>query len=202
MINSEQTKAHIELLHKQANGLEGKFVLSSFGEGLKPIIQHFQIGDVDNMASSAIGLANQTGRNVHISPALMRSDLPSNLKGNESDVVAVLGYVADFDKGRGADYENRCPLKPSYVLETSPNNAQCFFLPDEPIIIKNDNDRAEAKDLAIKLTHNCDGADFGGVDISHVWRIAGLPNYPNQKKIAEGRSTTPFTVRIMEAFNG
>lgn len=206
-MNDDLAYKHFKMLHDAAQSIDGKLVLSSFGENpqtgkkLTPKVQHFDIGDVEGMAKAAIGLASEPHRNVYMPLSVMRSDLPENGKGTEQDIVAVLGYVADFDNGLGADYLKRCPLKPSYALETSPNNIQAGFILEKPILIKTDSDRAFAKQLACNLTNACDGADKCGVDISHVWRIAGLPNYPNKKKLDAGRSPEPFNARVKLGFN-
>jgi hypothetical protein len=45
----------------------------------------------------------------------------------------------------------------------------------------------EAQRLATGLKEYCH-ADYCTADISHVWRIPGLPNRPNKKKVLEGRA--------------
>ena len=206
-MNNQEIYNHIKMLHDAAKGIEGKLVLASYGQNpisgkdILPKVMHFKIGDVDGMTKAAFILANEPHRNVYAPLAVMRSDLPAPNKGSENDVVAVLGYVADFDNGLGANYEERCPLKPSYALETSPNNIQAGFILEKPLLIKTDADRVFAKQLATKLTNACNGADKCGADISHIWRIAGLPNHPNKKKLDAGRSPEPFQVRVEQACN-
>lgn len=190
------------MLHEKAKGIDGLLVLASFGENMRPIIRHYKIGDAESMAKDAKALSEEHGRNVYTPPVVMRPDLPKGAKGSEEDVIAVLGFVADFDHGKGAEYAKRCPIKPSYVLETSPNNAQCFCMFEKPALINNETDRARVKTLARQFTQACAEADPVGSDISHVWRIPELPNYPNEKKIKEGRDPNPFTVTVLEPFSG
>tara|TARA_B100000780_G_scaffold59903_1_gene38390 strand:+ start:2023 stop:4290 length:2268 start_codon:yes stop_codon:yes gene_type:complete len=200
---------HIRMMHEKAKGIDGKLILASYGENpetgekLSPIVKHFNIGDVDGMIQAAIELSEEKHRNVYAPLNVLRADLPANKKGTEEDVVAILSFAADYDGGKGVNYQERCgDLIPSCVLETSLGNVQCFLFPDKPLLIEGEKDRAFAKELAAKITHNCDGADDCGKDISHVWRLPDLPNYPNQKKLKEGRSPEPFKVQIKKAFDG
>lgn len=196
------THDHIKLLHDSAAGIDGKLVLAAFGENLAPIVKHFSVGDVSGMFQAATDLSQRSGYNIYMPLAVMRTDLLPTSKGKKEDVIALLGFVADYDKGMGADYTTRCPIKPSYALETSPNNVQCFFLLDKPLSISSDSDHKKADELATKLTQACNGADSCGADISHVWRIPGLLNWPNQKKLKEGRDPKPYMVKTLEPFNG
>lgn len=195
---------HIKMIHDFADDIDGKLILSGFGEGLAPINEHFQIGNYEAMAKRAEKLSQQQGRNVYTPLAVMRSDLPAGAKGGEQDVVAILGFVVDFDAGRGKDWEKRLPdnIEAQYVLETSPDNAQCFIFFGTPILINSEADRNAAKHLLQKLTFSCDEADPSGAELSHVWRIPDLNNWPNKKKIKEGRDPTPCTVRIMKEWDG
>lgn len=206
MINLSDAESHIGMLHSLSEGLDGVMVLASFGEtkgGMKlaPCVEHFRIGDVTGMTQRAMQLSQQPSRNVYMPLAVMRPDLPSNSKGTEKDVIAILGFVADFDKGLGNEHLERCPFKASYVLKTYPGNAQCFFLFEKPMVISGESDRARAKDYVERLTQAAKGADPTGADLSHVWRIPGLYNWPNIKKLKEGRSENPFTVEIEKAFD-
>lgn len=198
MFNS--LNSHISMLHKFAKGIDGLLILASFGENIPPIIRHYKAGDADAMAKDAIELSEQQGRNVYAPLAVMRPDLPKNAKGTEQDIIATLGFVADFDHGRGANYPSRCPVKPSYVLETSPSNAQCFFMFEKPLLINNETDRARVKNLVSQLTQSSLEADPIGADLSHVWRIPDLKNYPNVNKIRDGRDPNPFIVKVLEPF--
>lgn len=207
MIKDDITYKHIEMLHHAAKDIDGVFALSSFGENplngkkIKTKVRHFQVGDVQGMAEEAIRMSKEQHRNVYAPLAVMRPDLPPSNKGSEKDVVAVLGFVADFDNGLGANYLERCAIKPSYAIETSPNNVQAGFLFNEPLTIKSENDRAYAKQLALKLTQSCEGADTCGSDLSHVWRISGLPNHPNKKKLNSGRNLEPFKTRAVKNYD-
>lgn len=206
MTENNTTYDHIKMLHDAAKGIEGIFALSSFGEDpvsgkkIPNKIMHFKVGEVESMTQAAINMAKEKNRNVYAPLALMRPDLPPSSKGSEQDIIAVLGFVADFDNERGTNYIDRCIINPSYALETSPNNIQAGFILNEPLLIRTEKDRAFAKLLARNLTKSCDGADNCGADLSHVWRVAGLLNYPNKKKLQAGRSPVPFNVRVEQAY--
>lgn len=195
---------HFKMIHDLAAGIDGKLILSGFGENLIPINEHFQIGDYEAMAQYAAQLNKQQGRNVYTPLVVMRPDLPSNAKGGEDDVVAILGFVVDFDAGRGKDWKKRLPdsIDAQYVLETSPDNAQCFIFLETPILINSETEQHNAKYLLQKLTFSCNGADHAGAELSHVWRIPSLNNWPNKKKIKEGRDTAPYKVRTMKEWDG
>ena len=55
--------------------------------------------------------------------------------------------------------------------------------------------------VAVRLKSFC-GCDHGTVDVSHVWRVPGTLNWPNRKKIAEGRRAVPQLVRVIKPLNG
>lgn len=206
MTNIDVARTHIAMLHNLAAGLEGIMVLASYGETpegekIAPRVQHFKVGDVEGMTQAAAALSTQEHRNIYMPLAVMRPDLLATAKGAEEDIIAVLGFVTDFDHGLGNEYKDRSPLTPSYVQRTSPGNAQCFFLFEKPLLIQSEQDREKAKDLVKRITQAADGADKSGADLSHVWRIPGLLNWPNKKKVDSGRDKTPCTVEIIEPFD-
>ena len=124
-----------------------------------------------------------------MSPAIYRPDLPSGAKGFERDIVACLGIVADFDDPDAAQWVERLPLPANYVLETSAGRFQAFYLFDKPEAPEDVKPVAER----LKTFARC---DHGTMDISHVWRVPGALNWPNAKKVAEGRARDPQLVRV------
>lgn len=186
-------------LHDLAEGCDGKFVVTAFGEGKSNIIRHFAVGDVNSHVQSAKELSEKSGYNIYMSLSLMRSDLPASSKGKEEDISSVLGFVCDFDDGLGREYTTRTQYKPSYVLETSPNNAQCFYLFDKPFKIENENSLKFIKHCAENLTSITEGSDSCGADLSHVWRLPETFNVPNEKKLIQGRNPEPFAVHLLES---
>lgn len=190
---------HLTNLHTLAEktGADGQFVCTSFGEdpitgkSLCSQIAHFQIGQILEMETWIEKFTKLKHRNVYLPPVLMRPDLPKNKKSGEKDIVAVLGLVADFDDANASQWNERIPLPPSYVLETSPGRFQVGFWFDRPL------SPDKAKPIAKGLKNYCK-CDHGTADISHVWRLPGTLNWPNKKKVDEGRAPEPWEVQYVE----
>jgi hypothetical protein len=191
---------HVALLHRLAAPLagRGKLVVASFGQDpgnkreLVPKICHFPIGQVDAMVDAIARLTQERHRNVYAPTAVMRPDLPNGDKGSETDIVGMLGAVEDFDDPNASQWKERLPVDACYALETSADRFQTFLFTDNPL-----RDLAAAKRLAIKLK-TFTQCDHGSADLSHVWRIPGTLNWPNAKKLKEGRPADPQLVRVIE----
>src|SRR6478672_10771392 len=174
LFDRELIHEHVSVLHGRAAGIDGVLVLAVHGEDptsgrkLKFPVERFAIGDVDRMVETAMLYENREHANVYIGLHVMRRDLGAGKRGGTQDLVAVTGLVGDFDEGDGTG-ESRMPVRPSFVLETSPGNHQCFILFDKPM------KPAEAALLA-KALQAATGADFGTGDVTHVWRLAGTLN--------------------------
>jgi hypothetical protein len=128
--NAIQT--HIESLHQVAKGtgIAGKLVLASFGQDpqtgvdLTAKCRTFAIGDVDGMVKQTLVWTMEPHRNVYASLVVMRLDLADGKKGEEADILSVLGLVADFDDAQASQWPPRIPMQPTVVLETSENRFQ------------------------------------------------------------------------------
>jgi hypothetical protein len=201
-IQTTAVRAYVERLHLLAEGIQGKLIVATYGQdpssknAIPAKVCHFAVGDVDGMEKFIIQVCSEPHRNVYVSLAAMQLDLASGKKGGESDVVAVLGLCADFDAkddpeaGKWAD---RMPVKPTMVLQTSTEpepSFQAFLFFDKPISFD------EAKPLAVELQRRT-GCDFGTKDLSHVWRVPGLLNCPNAKKVNE-HSRPPEPQNVLE----
>jgi RepB DNA-primase from phage plasmid/Family of unknown function (DUF5906) len=195
--------AHVELLHRLAEPFRGrgKLIVASYGQSpvtgndIPPKVLHFEIGEIDPMVEQIVLLSHEQHRNIYIPLAILAPDLPPRRKGDETQVVAVLGLVADFDDINAANYRERMPAPANYVIETSPGRFQAFLLFDEPL------EPGRAKQVARLLKH-CTGCDHGTADVSHVWRVAGTLNWPNKKKVDQGRSATPQAVNAVQPWGG
>jgi hypothetical protein len=203
-------RGHVELIHKLAAPLigQGKVVVAGFGENptqldpktgkpgrrLAPHVIHAVVGDVQQ---TLVGLSPivKPHCNLYMPLAILRPDLTDGSKGYERDVVACLGIVADFDDPDAARWADRLPVPPNYVLETSAGRFQTFYLFEKPEAV------SAAKPVAerLKAFARC---DHGTSDMSHVWRVPGALNWPNAKKVAEGRAPDPQLVRIAKKWNG
>jgi putative DNA primase/helicase len=194
---------HVKMLHALAAPLasKGKLVVASYGQQpqtgakLPAKVEHYKIGDVAGMVAAIRRLVRERHRNVYVSLAVMRGDLPDSAKGTEADIIGVLGLVADFDDDDAADYARRLPVTAPYVLETSAGRFQAFLPFDQPAAV------ADAKPVAVALKEFAK-CDHGTADMSHVWRVPGTRNWPNKRKVDDGRSAEPQTVHVVEPWDG
>lgn len=200
---------HLAMITKAAEPLKGrgKLVITGFGEEpdqtdaskpgrpLKPIIRHFEIGALDDAFGEIGHITDRRHYNVYMPLALFRSDLAPGGKGSERDIVGCVGLVADFDDEEAAQWAQRLPIPPSYVIESSAGRFQAFYIFDKPELLEDVKPVAER----LKGFAKC---DHGTSDISHVWRVAGTLNWPNAKKVRDGRPREPQPVRVAQAWNG
>lgn len=197
-IDLAAAKRHFAMLQILAAGLDGSFVLAGYGEGLPPNHAKASVRRglaPETLAANAEIWARDRGRNIYAPAAITRSDLPAGRKGGEADVAHVLALVCDFDDADAARYHDRLPIAPHYVVETSPGRFQTWHMLEKPA------GAAEAKEALTALVDfaKCDPS---GKDASHVWRVPGLPNWPNAKKLAQGRSPEPFVSRVVTPWDG
>jgi RecA-family ATPase len=200
-LDQAAVREHVQLLHQLAEPLadRGKLVVASYGEdpasgqSLIPKVAHFAIGQVGAMTDMIMRLCREPHRNVYAPLAVLRNGLLDGRKGQEADVVATLGIVCDFDDERAGEWPARLPRSSDYVLETSVARFQCFFLFSKPLPM------ADVKPVAIRLKSFA-RCDHGSVDMSHVWRVPGTPNWPNARKVKAGRPLEPQMARV--ALNG
>jgi hypothetical protein len=121
VIERDQIEADVLLLHSIAGSHEGRLVLASFGENpesgekIPPRIEHFLVGQTQEMVNSAIRAAEEPFRNVYAALSLMRVNLAQGKKGGETDVTSVFGLVADFDAKddpNASIWRDRLPVTP------------------------------------------------------------------------------------------
>jgi hypothetical protein len=207
-------REHVRMIQQLAEPFrgKGKIVIACFGEApdqldpktekpgrrLHSSVIHVDVGDVDRAAAGIARVTTQPRYehyNVYMPLAVFRPDLPSGRKGDERDVIGCLGLIADFDDPGAARWAERLPMPPNYVLETSAGRFQAFYLFDKPEPV----DAVKPVAERLKAFARC---DHGTSDISHVWRVAGTLNWPNAKKVAEGRPREPQPVRVAQAWDG
>lgn len=171
-------------------------IATSFGEDaatgqkVKPVETPFEVGDAEGMVAAFEKLSVEQFRNIYTAPAVFRSP-----KRQKSEVSAVLALVADFDDDDASKWADRCPVPPDYVLETSAERFQTFFIFDRPITLE------EAEPLAKRLVQFT-GCDSCSGTVSQVFRVPGGLNWPNERKVARGRSLEPQLVRVIKAWDG
>ena len=210
-INTKWIFGHCAVVHHLAGRTQqpGKIVVAAFGEDpskinpetgkpgvrLPPKVAHFDIGDPAPVHKHLCEIAGQPHYNAYMPLAIFRPDLPAGSKGAEKDIVGCFGLVADFDDADAARWAERLPIPPQYVLETSAGRFQAFYLFTKPVPPE------AAKPVAERLKAYA-GCDHGTADISHVWRVAGTLNWPNAKKVNEGRAAEPQLVKVAQLFDG
>lgn len=190
-------RAHVEMLHRLAEGVDGVLVVSVFNAALERdggIITHHSVGDVDGMVAAIEAHADTPGANVYAGLQVMRRTLARGQRGTADDIVAVLGLVADMDADTGHD-AGQYPLPPDMVVETSPGNRQPFWLFSRPVTPS----VARAVGRGLKAAT---GADHGTADVAHIWRVPGTLNWPNKAKLGRGRSAEPATVTLAKPWDG
>lgn len=163
------------------------------GENLPPEIE--AIADAESATALAFEWTQKRHYNVYVGGVTYAVPPPPGKRGRAEDIEAVTHIVADFDDLDAANYPSRIPWPPSMVLETSPGRFQVYFVFDRPVTAE------EAKPLArgLKAFARC---DHGTSDIDHVWRVPGCLNWPNAKKVREGRPLTPTVVRGVSPWQG
>jgi hypothetical protein len=185
-------EAHVRMIHALAEPLagRGKLVVAGFGENamtgqkLRPKIRHFAIGDIDGMIAAVERLAREPHRNIYASLAVFRTELHGGRKGEERDIIAMLGLIQDFDDDRAGRCAQRLPTPAQHVMQTSFSRYQTAYLFDRP------EPPAVVKPVAARLRAFA-GCDPCSIDLSHVWRIPGCHNWPTANKLAAGRSAEP-----------
>lgn len=200
-IDPAAIRAHVQMVHAMASGIDGQLVVASYGEhpetgaAIPHKVRRFDVGDIDGMCSAIGSLTREEHRNVYLPLHVVRRGLNGRQRGGAHDIVAVLGLVADFDDPEASEYRDRCPLPADLVLETSAGRFQCFYIFDQPAKVD------EVRDTAIKLKEHCQ-CDHGTADLAHVWRIPGTLNWPNAKKFVGGRPQAPQLVEAVELWSG
>jgi hypothetical protein len=117
----------------------------------------------------------------------VRCDLRGKARGKLEDTAAVFAFVIDSDADKGMAW--RADAQASLVIETSPGNAQYWFMLERAI------DVAVAKPLGERIrAAACADHDTGNV--TQPYRVAGTINYPSPEKQKRGRTVTP--TRLLE----
>ena len=152
-------------------------------------------GNVEALFAEALHSEPRTNVNVYFGWHVLRLGLTARERGGSEDVIAKLALVADFDNGPGHEKEanNFDPeimtipgleIAPSAVVETSPGNYQAIFAFSPPLT------PAQGVELGEMLwkVARCDQATKV---LAQPWRPAGCINYPNHKKVKDGRVPVP-----------
>jgi len=188
LVDPTAIRAHLAALHAHAaataNSLSHRAVIQLCTQcpdapGLG--VSAFAVGDVDHMARMAVDNA-EIGRNCYCEARLVRPGLPRE-RGRADATLAVLAIVVDHDSDR--DRAGRLNDYASITVETSPPaNTHQWFLLRQPL------DASTAKTVGDQV-RQLSGADACSGAVTGCYRIAGSPNFVDQKKKARGRTITP-----------
>ncbi len=138
----------------------------------------FPVGDISGMAEQAVADA-RAGFNVYVEGRTVRPGLGRKLRGSAADTVGVFALVIDSDADKGKAGQSR--LTPSLVVETSPGNSHQWLFLDRAI--------GHAKAAALGDAVRSSGGDSATGKPDQPYRVAGTPNYPDQRKRERGRDT-------------
>jgi hypothetical protein len=138
---------------------------------------------VDRMTRDALN-DSENGHNVYIEGRLVNRGLRGRKRGELSDTACVFALVVDSDADKGMAWLPPLGVRPTMIVETSPNNHQHWFFFDRALSAT----RAQRLGEALrKATHG--DSDTGNV--CQPYRIGGTVNYVNKVKVARGRVITP-----------
>jgi hypothetical protein len=188
------------MLHRLAaqSGIDGVLVLACYGEDPATrrkisSVERFSIGGVDSMVDAITAKEPIPHLNVYAPWHIMRHGLTGNERGGLRDLRAILALPVDLDSDTGK--VGALPLEAPYVLETSEDNYQPFYLLAQALSPEEAQPIAEGLQVAT-------GSDHGTKDLAHVWRVPGTLNWPNRKKLERGRSPDPQPVRVSKPWVG
>jgi predicted P-loop ATPase len=193
-------REHILMVHSLATsaGVDGVLTLTRIDDKENCFTERFKIGDPGAHADAVIAWASNGAKlNLYVPWCIFAKNLPQGSKGAKEHVAALLAPVGDIDSDQGKTglTLDKLPVTPPYVVETSRGNFHATYPLSRALLPE------EAKRIAVKLK-DAIGCDGGTGDISHLWRVPGTLNWPNETKLARGRPATPQLVTIKKEWNG
>jgi hypothetical protein len=167
---SNETWSYLSQLTRPFRGVEGWMCLIAMKEGAAPKPLWFS---PHTLIKPLVEFAQDWNRrkwNIYASWAIFREKTRS-----KATMISSAAFVADFDGGA----VKKLDVEPTLIVETSAGHFQQIYV-HEPFSV------GEAivayKNMRIKV-----GCDPVSADPVHLWRVAGLVNWPDTKKIARGR---------------
>jgi RepB DNA-primase N-terminal domain len=153
-------------------------------EDLVPTRYHLDSVDlVERMTRAALN-DSENGHNVYIEGRLVNAGVRGKKRGELSDTSCVFALVVDSDSDKKMAWIPPVGVRPSMVVETSPNNHQFWFFFKQALSPK------RAQRLGEGLRH-VTGGDADSGNPCQPYRLGGTVNYVNKIKIARGRIITP-----------
>jgi hypothetical protein len=187
MIDGDQIHQFLSFLHAKAtaalDGAREKGVIqlcTLAPDNRRMVTQAFTLGDVGRMAEAA-RTAAECGSNVYVETRTVRAGRP-NERGKANATRGVFALVIDNDEDKGRT--GRVEIDASCTAETSPGNSHAWLFLDRALAPD------EAKSIG-ETIRKATGADHCTGNIVQPYRVAGTPNFPDEKKRARGRVVVP-----------
>ena len=203
-------RRHHEMAVAACNGAglaDAVMVLCGYGEDLskdvdlQSRVEHFRLGEFQEMADLAFAWSQRPGCNVDRSHAVYDPrQLKGKQRGSAAQALGVFGLTGDQDADKGNGFRvDQLPLPATAVCRTSVTPA------DAPTGVPAVNyqptyylDRlatvAEAKLLAGALMQLLGDHDGATGDPAHLWRVPGTLNWPKAAKLKRRRPLQPQLV--------
>lgn len=127
---------------------------------------------------------SESGANVYLEGRLINAGLRGRRRGELSDTSCCFALVVDSDADKNMAWIPPVGVRPTLVVETSPNNHQFWFF----------FQRALSPTRAQRLGESLRRATGGDADTGspcQPYRLGGTINHVSKIKIARGRVTTP-----------
>jgi hypothetical protein len=124
------------------------------------------------------------GHNVYIEGRLVNPGLRGKKRGELSDTSCVFALVVDSDSDKRMAWIPPAGVRPTMVVQTSPDNHQFWFFFERALSAK----RAQRLGEDLRRGTHTD-SDTGNV--CQPYRVGGTVNFVNAVKIARGRVVTP-----------
>jgi len=138
---------------------------------------------VEHMTHDAL-IDSEAGHNVYVEGRLVNAGLRGRKRGELSDTSCVFALVVDSDADKNMAWIPPAGVRPTLVIETSPNNHQFWFFLERALSPK------RAQRLGEGLRH-ATGGDSDTGNPCQPYRLGGTVNYVSKSKIARGRVITP-----------
>jgi Protein of unknown function (DUF3631) len=189
LINADEARKFLELLHSRAAAAlshmrrPGVIQLVSIAPNDRGMsISAFAVGDVDSMLEAAL-VSARCGKNAYVETRTVRPGRPDERgRGKIESTIGCFALVIDRDRDTGrAGHINGSDTT---VVETSPGNSH------EWLFLRRALDAGDAKPLG-ELVRKAAGADHCTGVVTQPYRIPGLGNFPDAKKVARGRVVVP-----------
>jgi hypothetical protein len=187
LIDRDQIHQFLSFLHARAAAAldgtreKGVIQLCTFApDNGRMVTQAFAFGDVDHMVEVAV-IAAGCGSNVYVETRTVRAGRPTE-RGKSNATLGVFALVIDNDDdmGRGS----RVKVEATCTVETSPGNSHAWLFLDRALA------PGEAKSIG-ETIRKATGADHCTGNTVQPYRVAGTPNFPDDKKRARGRVVVP-----------